>query len=830
MNDLLLSLRFTWRDGRAGELRLLIAALVVAVGAIASVGLFVDRMREALVLQARQLLGADLVVASDRELPAEWLARARQDGLRTAATVVFPSMVMAGTLPQLASVKAVSAEYPLRGAVRVADAPGAADREAEAAPARGEVWLDPQLVDALRLAVGDTVHLGESSFRLSRVITLEPDRGAGFVNFAPRAMIALDDLPATKLVQPASRVNWRLLLAGEPPAVAAFEQWVGERLERGQKIESLDNGRPELGATLERAEQFLSLVALLSALIAAVAIALAARRFAERHLDGAAVIRSIGVTHARLTRLLMLELAWIALAGALLGLLVGWAVHFGLVWAIQPLIGIALPLPGVAPVLQAGAAAIVLLLGFGAFPFLRLAGVPPLRVLRREVGAAPASAWGTVAVAVLAFALLLFWFAGDRRLAAISVGGFAAGALVFVGVSLAAVRLLDPLRHAGFVAGNPSLRLAFASWSRRRAMTVAQTSALAVGLMALLLLAVTRNDLIDGWRAASPPDAPNRFVINIQPDQREAVLAEFERAGIEPDLYPMIRGRLVTVNDRAVKPEDYEGDRAQRLVDREFNLSYAAERPGHNTLVEGRWFSGQPEVSVEQGIMSTLGLAMGDELGFDIAGETVRARVTSVRRVAWDSMKVNFFMILSPQALADQPQTLITAYHQPPGAGEQAVDRQLVARFPNLTVFDTGNIVRQVQAMIDQVVQAVQVLFVLTLAAGVVVLWGALASSRDERVREAALMRALGASRRQLAGAQLIELAMGGALAGLLAASGSIAIGWVLADRVFRFVYEPQWLVLPAGAAAGMLLALVAGWLSLRPVLSAPPLATLREA
>jgi putative ABC transport system permease protein len=831
MNDLLFSLKLSWRDWRAGELRLLIAALVVAVAAIASVGLFVDRMREALTLQARQLLGADLVLTADRALPQAWLERARDEQLRTAQTVVFPSMVMAGGLPQLASVKAVSSEYPLRGAVRVADAPGQPDREADRAPAPGELWLDPQLVDALGVKLGDALQLGDSSFRLARVITLEPDRGAGFVNFAPRAMIALDDLAATNLVQPASRVNWSLLLAGEPQSVAAFEQWAGERLERGQRLESLETGRPELGATLERAEQFLSLVAMLSALIAAVAIALAARRFAERHLDGAAVIRSIGVTQPRLMRLLLLELVWIAIAGALAGLALGWAVHFGLVAAIQPLIGIALPMPGFWPVLQAGGAAIVLLLGFGAFPFLRLAGVPPLHVLRRETGATPASAWISVGLALLAFGLLLFWFARDRELAMIAVGGFAVGALVFVGVSLGAVRLLEPLRHAGFVAGNPALRLAFASWSRRRAMTVAQTSALAVGLMALLLLTVTRNDLIDGWRAASPPDAPNRFVINIQPDQRDEVLVAFRKTGIEPELYPMIRGRLVSVNGEPVRPQDYEGDRAQRLVDREFNLSYSADRPGHNTLVSGQWFSGGAEVSVEQGIMSTLRLALGDELGFDIAGEIVTAKVTSVRRVAWDSMKVNFFMILSPQALADSPQTLITAYHQPAidRPAQPAVDRALVARFPNLTVFDTGNIVRQVQAMIDQVVQAVQVLFVLTLAAGIVVLWGALASSRDERVREAALMRALGASRRQLLNAQLLELAMGGGLAGLLAAGGSIAVGWALAERVFRFPFEPQWLVLPGGAAVGALLALLAGWLSLRPVLSVPPLATLRN-
>jgi putative ABC transport system permease protein len=502
-------------------------------------------------------------------------------------------------------------------------------------------------------------------------------------------------------------------------------------------------------------------------------------------------------------------------------------VHFGLVSAIGPLIGLSLPQPGWTPVLQAGGAALVLLLGFGAFPFLKLAGVPPLRVLRREIIAAPASAWGSLGLAVLAFSLLLFWFAGDRKVASIAVGGFALGAIVFVGVSLLAVRLIEPLRHGRWVSGNPSLRLAFASWSRRKSLTVAQTSALAVGLMALILLTVTRNDLIDGWRAASPPDAPNRFVINIQPDQRDEVVATLRQAGLQAELYPMIRGRLVSVNGREVRPEQYEGERAQRLVDREFNLSYTSELPGHNQLAEGKWFSGGPEVSIETGIMKTLGLALGDEIGFDIAGEQVKARVTSTRRVAWDSMRVNFFMILSPQALGDAPQTLITAYHQP--SDRQAADRELVGRFANLTVFDTGNLIRQVQMMIDQVVMAVQFLFLLTLAAGVVVLWGALASSRDERVREAALMRALGASRRQLASAQFFELAIGGALAGLLAAIAATAAGWALADQVFRFDFEPRWMVLPASSLVGACLTLAAGWFSLRPVLSAPPLASLRN-
>lgn len=830
MRDLLLSFRFTLRDWRAGELRLLVVALLVAVAAIASVGFFVDRMRMALGQEAAQLLGADLVVGSDQPLDASFAEQAQALGLQVARSAVFPSMALAGGMPQLAAVKAVSSNYPLRGRVRVQRQATEGDVEATRAPQGDEVWLDPQLALALGVSVGDTVQFGERAFRLDALITFEPDRGAGFVNFAPRAMFALDELPATKLVQPASRVHWNLMLAGEAEAVARFRQWAEPRLPGGARIESLESGRPELRATLDRAERFLSLVALLSALIAAVAIGLASRRFAERHLDGCAVMKALGLRQQRLLALLGLELLWVALLGALAGVVLGWLVHFALVAAMTPLLQMQLPLPGWRPAAQALLAAVVLMAGFGAWPFLRLAGVAPLHVLRREVVGAPASAWAAAASAALAFAALLLWFAGDRRLALVAIGGFAIGVVVFVGVALAAVRALEPLRHAGFVAGSPALRLAFASWSRRRTMTVTQTVALSVGLMALMLLTVTRTDLIDGWRQASPPDAPNRFVVNIQPDQVDAVRAALAQAGVaQPELHPMVRGRLVTINGAPVRPEDYDEDRAQRLIDREFNLSYARGIPAHNRIVEGEPFRpGRSEVSVEQGILGTLKLSLGDELGFDIAGETVTARIVNVRRVDWDSMKVNFFMILSPEALADRPQTWITAYHQPPVA--DPVDRRLVREFPNLTVFDTGNIVRQVQAMLDQVIQAVQFLFVLTLAAGVTVLWGALASSRDERIREAGLMRALGASARQLSSAQRIELAFSGGLAGLLAALGSIAIGWALAEQVFGFAYEPRWAIVPVGAAVGAALALVAGWFSLRAVLRAPPLLTLRDA
>jgi putative ABC transport system permease protein len=669
--------------------------------------------------------------------------------------------------------------------------------------------------------VGDRIELGDRSFRVTRLVTLEPDRGASFVNFAPRVLIALDDLAATGLVQPASRVSWRLLVAGSTQAVGRFEQRVREFASQNLRIETVDNGRPELGATLNRAERFLSLVALLTVLIAAVAIALGARRFAERHLDGCAVMKAAGLGQRRLVRLLLLELLWVGVVGGLVGAALGAVFQQFLADAVAPMLGVRLPAPGWVPFAQALITGLILLLGFGGWPVLRLAGVPPLRVLRREYAPSRANLWGAVVVAVLAFSTLLAWLAGDRQLALIAASGFAAATLMFIAVSALAVWVVTLIRRAGPVARRPLLRLSIASWSRRRALAIAQTAALSAGIMALLLLTITRTDLIDAWRRASPPDAPNRFVINIQPDQREAVEQALAAGRIAADLQPMVRGRLIEVNGKDATQHVPVGERAQRLVEREFNLSYGAQPPAHNTVVAGRWFDASAmEVSAELGILKTLGLKMGDTVVFDVAGERVEVRITSVRKLAWDSMRANFFMILSPAALDDRPTTFLTAFHLP--AASPALDQQLVRRFPNLTVFDTGHLVRQVQLMLDQVVAAVQFLFVLTLAAGLTVLWGALLSSRDERIREAALMRSLGASSRFLSRAQHAELAFGGALAGLLGAVGAIAVGWTLAEVIFEFDYQPRWQVIPMAMVATAFLTVLAGWLGLRGVLRAP--------
>jgi len=884
-----LSFLLLWRDLLARELNLLLVALLVAVAAVTTVGFFVDRLDRALNEQALHLLGGDLVLRADRPIPEDWTRKARALGLRVAHTASFPSMAMAESstpvadaededeaLPptQLASVLAVSHDYPLRGELTVtadeagpsAGVSGTDDGaspgrvvDAQQAPARGPssaaaptapgdlqartsqtiqhgppagaVFVDESLAQALGLKLGDTLTLGNARFTIDRFILMEPSRGASIVNFAPRLMLSIDDLPATGLVRPGSRISHGLLVAGEAQAISEFQEWLQPRLGAGQRLENLEAGRPEIQNTLVRARQFLALVSLLSALIAAVAIGQGARRFAERHLDGFAILKAMGLTQRVLARTLMLEMLWLALAGGVLGVTLGWVAHHALTGVARMVLETSLPAASTWPALQALLVAVVLVLGFAAVPVLRLAGVTPLRVLRRDLGAPGLSVWLVLVVALGAFGLLLFWLVGEARLSLLALGGFVVAGLTFVLLAMCGVWLAARLRpkrtHGGWAL---VLRLALTGWSRRLSMTAVQIVALTIGLMALLLLTVVRNDLLAAWQQAAPPDAPNRFVINIQPDQQTDVRRMLAEAGLgEVPLYPMVRGRLVAINDHPIRPQDYPDDRAQRLVDREFNLSYTDQMPGHNRLAAGRWIHPlAAEVSAEVGIMNTLGLKLGDRLRFDVAGQSVEMTLVGSRELKWDSMQVNFFMIGSPAALAMQPQSLITSFHLP--QDREGLVRRLTRAMPNLTIVDTGAITAQIQMMIGQVVQAVQFLFLFTLAAGCVVLYAAMGSLRDERVAEIALMRALGASRRQLGLVQLLELSLTGLLAGLMGAAGATLLGWLLAREVFDFAYQPSLWLLSGSILASMLFIVLAGGWNIWRLLDTPPLRALRGA
>jgi putative ABC transport system permease protein len=857
LNRFLFASRSLRRDLRAGELTLLALAIAIAVGALAAVGLFSERMRVALGQEARQILGADLVLSSDRMPAPELDAQAREAGLTLTRTVVFPSMVGSGDALRLGSVKAVGPGYPLRGQVRLSRASGETTPATDI-PVPGSVWLDDALMATLAVKPGDMVTLGASTLRVEAGIAFEPDRGASFVNFSPRVMLRLDELEATGLVQPASRVTWRLLVAGEPRAVARFQSALTkDGLPRGQRMETLQAGRPELRTTLDRAEQFLALVALLTALLSAVAIGLGAQRFAQRHVDGIAVMKALGATQGDLVVVTLIELALLGLGAGVFGVFAGWTAQAVLVGLAAPMLKTSLPPPTWIPALQALAAGMVLLLGTAMVPLRALAGVPPLRVLRRDLPAPSAGTWQTAIATFFTFAALVVWAVRDVKLALLGLGGFVAGTLVFVLAAAMAVRSSGWLRSVIGLAGGDRavLRVALASWSRRKGASIAQTAALAVALMALVLLTVTRDDLLSSWRKASPADAPNRFLINIQPDQRDAVRETLERsmkkAGLAaPELFPMVRARLVAIDEKPIVSETL-GDRARSMVDREINISYAENAPAYNEMIEGRDVAkGAAELTAEEGLAKVLGLKLGSRLTFDVAGEPLELTLVGIRKLAWDSMRVNFFLMASPGAMVDRPQSWITAFREPslepkvdrnpggavrtdatsraPGAGASSVADSLVRRFPNLTVFDTDNLIRQVQSILDRVSAAVEFLFAFTLAAGLVVLAAALAGSQDERTRESAILRALGASRSQLVRAQAVELMLGGAASGLLASLGAVLLAWLLAHSVFDFPFVPRWWTIPATMAVGGLGSLTVGWIGLRKVLASPPIEALR--
>ncbi|MBU1235218.1 MAG: FtsX-like permease family protein [Gammaproteobacteria bacterium] len=804
------------RDWRAGELTVLGLALVLAVAALSSVSFLADRVQQGIVLHSHQLLGGDMLLSADHKWSDDFRQAALRDGLQLAESASFISMVSGGEATQLAEVKAVSDNFPLRGALRIAPTLNAPDEETQRVPASGESWPDERLAHILGT---EGVKLGALESRVGAVLTMDPDRGINAFSLAPRMLVNLVDLPATQLIQPGSRVTWRLHVAGEAKALERFRRWATARLGRGERLESLDNARPEVRNLLERAGRFLRLAALLTVVLAAVAVGLTSDRYLRRHLDGCAVMRCLGASSGRILAIHGGEFILFGLSATLLGCALGYGAQLALQFALSGLLGAELPLPSWRPWAHGSIVGLVLVAGFVLPPLLRLRRVPTVRVLRREWNAAEPRLLAAYGFGVMLLVLLMVWVAGELKLGAIVVGGFAVAVLVYGGIGRA---LLVMGRRRTGAAFDP-WRLGLANLRRRWRDTVIQAVALGLGLTTLLVLTIARGDLMESWKAKVPMDAPNRFVINLQPDQREAFSRFFGEHGLPPPVTePMVRGRLTAVNSQPRRHADYADERARRLMEREFNLSWTSELPTGNTVVAGRWYGSDssPQFSVEQGLAETLGLAVGDDLTFEVAGVPLSARVTSLRKLDWDSMRVNFFVVAPPGLLEGYPASYITSFHLPSGRGSLVTD--LVRAFPNITVIDVAAVIRQLQDSFDQVARAVQALFGLALVAGLIVLYAALQAGFDERQRELAVMRALGARQRQLRQVLLAEFAALGTVSGLLAGMGAAGIAWALATFVFRLDYLPSpWLPI-VGMVAGTVGVIFAGMSATRDMLRKP--------
>ncbi len=833
-----LCLRQLARDWRAGELRLLALAVCLAVAALTAVSFFSDRLQRGLARDARQLLGGDVVLVSDQALPNDFSSQAVAQGLQVARTISFPSMARApddqGAASRLVAIKAVGDGYPLRGVLRLSSGHGLPEEIQAQGPGPGKAWVDPGVLEALNLQVGNQILLGDASLQIEKIIQNEPDRGAGFLNFSPRVMMNLFDLAATQLIQPASRVRYRLAVASplnDDQLSKRYQAWAQAEIERQQlrnvQVEIFDTGRPEMQQTLDRAGKFLNLVALLAALLAAVAVAIASRDFALRHLDDCAILRVLGQSHRRIAAQYAIEFGLVGAASSVFGVLLGFMVHYVFVALLATLLTTQLPEPGLWPAAFGMAVGLTLLAGFGLPPVVQLANVPALRVIRRDLGRPRAASLMVLLGALSSFVMLLWVVANNTRLAGVVVGGVALAMLCF---AACAWLVLVLLRRVVQAAHTPQwLLLASRQISARPAFTILQVSALSLGLLALVLLVLLRTDLIKSWQQATPPDAPNRFVINIQPDQTQAFQAHLQQSGITQfDWYPMARARLLAVNQHPVSAEKYSSDRAKNLVEREFNLSYSAKLPPGNKVVVGAWQPEEPGAwSVEEGLAKELGLNHGDTLRFDMASQIIEGKITSIRKVNWGSMRVNFFVMLP---VSDWPQatpTYIAAFRAP---AQQGFDSQLSRAFPNVTNVDISASVAQIQSVLGQVIRAVEFLFGFTLAAGLLVLFAAVTATREARTREFAVMRALGAGSRLLAQVQQTELLGVGALAGVLASTAAMILGWALARWVFDFTWAPSPWVPLLGALGGAALALAAGWWGLREVLRRPVVETLRQA
>jgi putative ABC transport system permease protein len=824
-----LAWRQTMRDLAAGEIRLMLMALILAVMAVTAVGMITDRAESGLQQEANRLLGGDAALRADTPIPASVPERAEALGLQQAQTASFPSMVQTGEAVALSDIRAIDSLFPLRGEFEIQDGPGERVRRVKGGPQTGTVWLSADAARKLGVTIGEMIGVGNLQLRYSATLLREPDAALDYFNVAPKVLIAYKDLDASGLVQNGSRIQYRMVVAGDAASVARFTAEQRKQLQRGQRLESQEDARPEIRSALDRANRFLSLAALVSLILAAVAIALAARRHSARHLDASAVMRCLGASQGTIASLQLGELLFLGLVGSSLGVGFAWLLQWAVGTWLSQAMGVALPGAGWQPALAGYTIGFTVLVAFAVPPVLALRKVPALRVLRRDVPINEPSAWTVGLLGLAGLAALLWWKAGSAQLGAIILGGIAGTALVLAGIAWLLLRWLKKARQG--LRG--PWRYGLANLSRHQGMTLTQVSALGLGLMALLLLLFVRTDLLSRWQQTLPADAPNRFVVNVQPEQVDGVKAFAKAQGLTaPILYPMVRARLQAVNGKAVTGADYAeaGERAKRLAEREFNLSSTAGFGEDNKLTAGKMWAanhvGSPELSVETEFAETLGWKIGDSIRFDIAGSPIEARITSLRKVEWESFKPNFFVVVSPGGLDNHSASYISALHVPQ-AKLTAMD-SLVREFPNLSVIDIDAILMQVRSTVDQVSRVVESVFYFSLLAGLLVLIAAVQASQDERLQEAGVMRVLGASKKQLRLAQATEFGSLGLLAGTVAATAASIIAGVITVQIFNLPWHFETSLLLYGVLGGTLLALITGLWATRRVTEAPPNETLR--
>jgi putative ABC transport system permease protein len=826
LNTLRLSLRLLARDWKSGELVVLGTALALAVTALTAVAFLTHRVGQAVELRAAESLAGDLRLSSPNPLPDAYRDLALEAGMRHAEVTSMPSVVFTGEANTLAAVRAVTDTYPLRGRLKTADRLLGPATPVDAVPGPGEAWAAPRLLARLGADTGAEVEVGRARLRITKVLDFRPDQGWNFVDLAPTLLISETDLTATGLIRPGSRVRYRMLFAGPRGAVNGFKETLEQRLAGSERLQDIQDTNPQIRSAMDRSGRFLNLASLASVLLAAVAVAMAARRYSQRHRDRIALFKCLGASQAFVFRSSLMQLSMLALLGGLAGTVLGYLAQAGLAWLLRDLITGALPRPGWPPVVLGMVTSLSILGGFALPDLLQMGRTPPLRVLRRDIGPPPLRyglGWVAAVAAVLA---LLYWMVRDPRLVlTISVG--AAGTFLALGAAgWILVRLSQGFRGAAGVAW----RYGLASLARRGRESVVQVVAFGLGLMVLLLLTLVRNDLMASWRASLPDDAPNQFLINIQPHEVDPMRDFLRERGIEaPPFTPLVRARMTKLNGRDVTQITFEDPQGETWARREANLTFYEALKEDNTVIEGAWWPAgaeTAEVSVEADFGREMGLKLGDDVTFAIAGESVSATVTSFRTVEWDSFQPNFFMVFTPHVLDGFPATYITSLYV--DEASQPAIIELMRAFPSVTAIDLDAVLGQVRDVMDKAALAVQAVFLFTLLAGLTVLWSAVQATRDDREYESAMLRTLGASRNRVLAGVASEFLAIGLLAGILATTGATLAAYFLATRLFDLDYQFDPALALSGPMLGMLFVGAAGLLATRHVIATAPVKVLR--
>lgn len=813
------------RSWKSGELLIMALALIVAVAAVSAVGLFSQRVRSALVNQSGDTLGADLIYTSRDPFAADVIKAIAGHSSATVQVMQFPSAIVHGDATSLASVKAVGSGYPLRGVLRITDQPFGAVGPANGVPPPGEAWVDLKLWTTLGLKPGDVVQAGASNFRITAIVDSEPDRGGGFMDLAPRFLMNATDLPASQLLGPGSRAQYSLLATGNDEQRAGLNAMT---LPHGVRRVSPQDARPEVRNAISRAGQFLDIAVLAATLLAAAAIALSAHQHGTKLRDEIALLKCLGARQRFLGVALIFNLLLLGVIAGIIGAVIGWLAQMVIANLLASVLKLDLPAVSMLPLLHAWGLGLLMLLGFAVPPILQARRVSPIRVFQRDFGSSGLTRWVSV-IAALTVAVLLWLQTGEAKLALYVLGGTLATLATLAGLAWLLVRTLKPLKQTV----GASWRFGLGNISRRRGATVAQAVALGMALHALLLITVVRQDLLATWHAQLPADTPNQFLINIQKEQLPALRNFFSERGYRDlELAPMARGRLAAINGKPTRAEDFEDPETQRWINRDFNLSSSDILRADNKLTSGEWWGasghGQNWLSLDKYAVERLKVKLGDRITLDFAGTPIEFTIRSTRAVRWDSFKPNFFLLTPDGVLDEVPQQWITSFYLPPGKNQLL--RDLISAFPNVTPLDVGAAMAQVRGIMDRITNAVEFIFLFSLAAGLAVLLAAIESTRSERIRETGLLRALGASSRMIRRGLLAEYAVLGLLSGAVSALAAQMVAWVLAANVFNIPYGPRPLIWLAGALLGGALVTFMGWLSLRRVLQTPPTVVLQQA